>query len=759
MQTIYIDISNKGVIPTLYTKQGDIGRKFIVVFKEYGMPYSIPNDAMFSVWYKGASGEGNYTDIGEKSAFEINDDSVTVEIISQMLGNPGGGFICLVLSKVDGGQIGSWNIPYICEEVPGFGSEEATVYYTAFSKTLEGLRKNPENIVVDSTLSNSGEAADAKATGQRIEEAKTYVGENFVTKDRHDSDIQETRDLARSELMEEIDGTTAWTEKQIQTALDNLDTSAKEDLNDVSLWEQGGIDTDGSYTDESHTAYKSYIRTKDYLSEDVEMVYAEKDYAFRVAVYDSSDVFKGFWTGNALSTGSYNAVHYINPKGFRYLAGLEGCKIRLSLKRWDVSEIGVDESANIHFLDSEHKKNFCKPTLTFIDDDGSIEALTNWEAISDETGVKVTSALTTGIMREENAAHGLEFEVGNIDLVTKTDDEGKAYKTIGYSPNDGVSGNVGSVRSKPDFLYHTDYETAFTLSSYEGAVLYVYYSTDGGKTYSAEDRRKSNPAPVIVKQNALVAVKIMVSPWANLNGDTSLADRLVVCISPAKVSWDDVARLQNRGFEFVSHTHKHIDIVNIRRDDQTPEEWEKRTDESVEADFVETVKALREHGCESRYLVYPYNSVDAGKMDIVKKYFTSAVGLGGTNGDVNRLPVFTYYLRRYSVNKEKDATSKYPFRDEATLKGYIHTTLINGGWLILMSHMYGGYYHGEANLKLIADICKYAIKNGMDIQTFGEAFQRYKNVMEGGTINGQTYGNKYYIADCNGVEHYRGQEG
>lgn len=175
MQTIYIDISNKGIIPTIYTKQGDIGRKFEVIFKESNLPYSIPSDSVFSAWYKGDSGEGNYTDIDERSAFEVDGDRVVVELISQMLGVPGSGFICLVLSKADGGQIGSWNIPYVCEEVPGFDSEEATAYYTAFSSVLEGLRKNPENIAIDKTLSNSGEAADAKVTGEKIKELQESI--------------------------------------------------------------------------------------------------------------------------------------------------------------------------------------------------------------------------------------------------------------------------------------------------------------------------------------------------------------------------------------------------------------------------------------------------------------------------------------------------------------------------------------------------------------------------------------------------------
>ena len=85
MQTIYLDISNKGVIQTIYAKQGDVGRKFEVILNDSGLPYVHTSGSAFSVWYSGTSGEGNYTDIGDKSAFSVNGNKVAVELISQML--------------------------------------------------------------------------------------------------------------------------------------------------------------------------------------------------------------------------------------------------------------------------------------------------------------------------------------------------------------------------------------------------------------------------------------------------------------------------------------------------------------------------------------------------------------------------------------------------------------------------------------------------------------------------------------------------
>ena len=163
MQTIYLDISNRGVIPVIYAKQGDVGRKVEVVLTNSGLPYEPEAGSAFSAWFSGASGVGNYTDIGDKSAFSVSGNKVTVELITQMLQNAGEGILCLVLSRAGGDQIGLWNIRYICEGIPGAGSDPAKDYYTAFSQAVAGLA------YPDASLSVAGKAADAEATGKALE--------------------------------------------------------------------------------------------------------------------------------------------------------------------------------------------------------------------------------------------------------------------------------------------------------------------------------------------------------------------------------------------------------------------------------------------------------------------------------------------------------------------------------------------------------------------------------------------------------------
>ena len=154
MQTIYLDISNKGVVHTIHAKQGDVGRKFGVVLTDSGLPYIPTSGSAFSVWYSGASGEGNYTDIGEKSAFSVNENEVTVEMIAQMLSNEGEGILSLVLNDNGGNQIGLWSIRYVCESVPGANSEEAKEYYSAFSESVKKL--SDTDAILRSKLSVDG---------------------------------------------------------------------------------------------------------------------------------------------------------------------------------------------------------------------------------------------------------------------------------------------------------------------------------------------------------------------------------------------------------------------------------------------------------------------------------------------------------------------------------------------------------------------------------------------------------------------------
>lgn len=383
-----------------------------------------------------------------------------------------------------------------------------------------------------------------------------------------------------------------------------------------------------------------------------------------------------------------------------------------------------------------------------------------------------------------------EWELGNIELPNAN--------TLNYQSSNYV------IRTKTNCLYPVTAGSTITFTNFDYSEtadpkLGVFFSYDGGNTFSFALRNKTDRSPVVMARDALIAIRLRQEEYylpANMDkipditalisvdvktvSDSindlktkmhrptltfidddgalealenweSIADEIGVKPTSALItgnigngngaaSWDDVARLRNKGFEFISHTHGHIDVTT-------------NAEETCLTDFENSIEALREHGCESRYLVYPYNNINEAKIPMIKKYFSAGIGLVGTH---NKLPVYTYWLRRYDICGEKGADGKYAFKDLATLKSYIDTTIIDGGWVIFMTHLRNDdlFYHNEESRQLIIDLCKYATKKGMAIQTFGEAFEQYKNVIEQSTKS--VYDDEYYIVDCNGDIHSRG---
>jgi hypothetical protein len=146
METINLDINRPSANQAIFCKQDDVGRKFKVIITENAQPYKIPEHTAFSVWYSGSSGEGNYSTVDDHSAFSVEGNTVTIELIVQMLRCRGGGRMCLVMNSANGNQLGMWNIDYIVEGVPGIGSSEAQEYFTAFSDTAAQAKKALDEI-------------------------------------------------------------------------------------------------------------------------------------------------------------------------------------------------------------------------------------------------------------------------------------------------------------------------------------------------------------------------------------------------------------------------------------------------------------------------------------------------------------------------------------------------------------------------------------------------------------------------------------
>lgn len=216
MQTIYLDISNKGVIPKIHAKQGDVGRKFLAIITDNGTTISNFESPVFSVWYEGNSGAGNYSAIDGRPAVVFDGKNATVELATQMLTNAGDGEITLVMNDDMGYQIGIWNIEYSVEAVMGMGSQEVESYYTALSETAsqailaaERAEAAAKKFVVDDTLSKSGQAADAKAVGEKVKEINGQVANTEAKIKNINDKVNDVEDEIES-LKSSVEPTVLW---------------------------------------------------------------------------------------------------------------------------------------------------------------------------------------------------------------------------------------------------------------------------------------------------------------------------------------------------------------------------------------------------------------------------------------------------------------------------------------------------------------------------------------------------------------------
>ena len=136
MQTIRLDVSQKNNVQTLYVKQRDVGHTFVIELYENGVPYEVNEENNFAVWFSGASGDGNYTEIGDETAVSVDGNRIEVQMIMQMLNEPGDHEMCVVMYGQDNEQKGFWNIPYSVEAIPGADSKAAEQYYSAFFESV-----------------------------------------------------------------------------------------------------------------------------------------------------------------------------------------------------------------------------------------------------------------------------------------------------------------------------------------------------------------------------------------------------------------------------------------------------------------------------------------------------------------------------------------------------------------------------------------------------------------------------------------------
>lgn len=180
MQKIRINFDNPGLPQHISAVENDSQSRFFqATLYENGKAYTAPEGAAYSIMYRGfgPQNQGWYDTIndgaGKRAACAVSGNVVTCEIARQALQVPGHVSIVLCVTTGKGYMLKSWPIECDCKndrydstaEIESFFyiTQVSNADWTQVIQAVEELKNT-----IDPTLSLSGKAADAKATGDAI---------------------------------------------------------------------------------------------------------------------------------------------------------------------------------------------------------------------------------------------------------------------------------------------------------------------------------------------------------------------------------------------------------------------------------------------------------------------------------------------------------------------------------------------------------------------------------------------------------------
>ena len=184
MQKIRIDFDNPGLPQHISAVENDSQSRFFqATLYENGKAYTAPEGATYSIMYRGfgPQNQGWYDTIndgaGKRAACAVSGNVVTCEIARQALQVPGHVSIVLCVTTGKGYMLKSWPIECDCKNDRYDSTVEIQSFFYVTQVTnadwMQAIQAW-ENLkdAIDPTLSFSGKAADAKATGDTVGQLK-----------------------------------------------------------------------------------------------------------------------------------------------------------------------------------------------------------------------------------------------------------------------------------------------------------------------------------------------------------------------------------------------------------------------------------------------------------------------------------------------------------------------------------------------------------------------------------------------------------
>ena len=169
---------------------------------------------------------------------------------------------------------------------------------------------------------------------------------------------------------------------------------------------------------------------------------------------------------------------------------------------------------------------------------------------------------------------------------------------------------------------------------------------------------------------------------------------------------------QDEGFHIASHSYSHASYWKI--DDESYDI------EEAEADLIKSIVYMRENGFVNYdMLVSPFNTYFTTEFrNMVSKYVQCAVNAGGRDPHMNTLTNMTRYeLQRTRFIGSTSASTLSYFSD------LIDQAIEDGAWIIMGTHSNS---NSEWNESLVRSVIEYAQGQNLEFVTLNEGFRRRK---------------------------------
>lgn len=209
MQILKMDFQSQSTPPVVPVMQSDAQSRFIgIALYDGGAPYAAPENAAYTVQYHGPGPNniGWYDTItlssGTRKAVTVdstNKNIITLELAEQALRVNGNVFINICVVTSTGYMLHTF--PILCRVtgasyidpvavrsffyVTGITSEQWITYVTACQDAQKRAEDAAAKLVIDSTLTQEGKAADAKAAGEAVCQLKEDINNIGLIKEEN----------------------------------------------------------------------------------------------------------------------------------------------------------------------------------------------------------------------------------------------------------------------------------------------------------------------------------------------------------------------------------------------------------------------------------------------------------------------------------------------------------------------------------------------------------------------------------------------